>query len=130
MGSISYVIEAMGASPFIARWDTPVQQPLYIRFAIQALVVGAVFDITAIKSTMVSLLQPDIYESVSVARVINIAQIAILAQGGSGTTVSMELSKDNVNWRQTVVPNAIENQFFVLAVNIDITVLSYPPVTL
>lgn len=130
IGNISYAVPVISASPFIAKWDVPTQQPLFIRFSIQPLVEGASFNLPTIKNNITTLLTPGIYEEITTAQVINVAQLSIASGGGNGSPVSMELSTDGVLWKQTVKPDSIEYQFAVTDSNIEITVLSYPPTSL
>lgn len=115
------IITASGAT-FTAKFDRPQAQDLYIRFDIQRTVAGAVFDQSVIKSYIVDNLTYDIGEFAETSRATAVALLAIVANGGGGVPVNVEVSDDGIAWEDFIETDTKKDQFVLDVSRITITV--------
>ncbi len=97
-GLVNVNIITASGSLFVAQFDRPVAEPLYIEFNIKRTTPLFVFDTDAIKAYIVANLNYGIGEFAETSRVTAAAVAAIAAGGGGGvpldTTISLDGSTD------------------------------------
>ena len=125
-GAQTYTITTPSGQPFIAKWDNPTPETLYIKFTIQTVPSGSgfSFNTTAIANSMATALIYGIGQVAETSAVTIAAINAIAAQGGGGVPLLMTISIDNFTWTDYLVPTGINYQWNVSSTNISITVLS------
>lgn len=116
-GNITYTITTPSRQLFIARWDEPTIQPLYMKFKLQALEENITFDIDAIKNYILSNTSFNIGGYASTSSLTAIAQMAINNSAGSafgeidtvaGVALEVQISTDNSNWVEFAQSNPSE----------------------
>ena len=122
-GSVAYDIITPSGALFTAYWDNPTPEPLYIRFTIKRTVPGFDFSQTAIKNYMAATLVYGIGEFAETSSITAVALQAILAQGGGGVPVLMEISSDGISYTDYLDPATLASEFTVATANIAITVV-------
>ncbi len=103
-GSKTYTIITVSGQQFIAKWDEPTEQELYIKFNIIPSVSGTVFDKNAIKSYILSNESFKIGQGAETSSLTTLAQEAIDANGGNGYATEVLISTDETNWVEYVAP--------------------------
>ena len=103
-GDISYTINTVSHQQFIAKWDEPSVQPLYIKFSIQPTSSLVQFDIPAIKASLESAESFKIGQGAETASLTTAAQKAIDDNGGNGYATGVLISTDQTNWVEYVAP--------------------------
>ena len=91
-GALTYTIITPSSQSFVAKWDTPLSQSMYIKFNIQKATPTATFDLDAISDYISSHLSYSIGESANTADITTIAQQGIDANGGNGYAVNVLIS--------------------------------------
>lgn len=118
-GDITYTITTVSHQQFVARWDEPTIQNLYVRFNIVPSFPNVQFDISAIKQYILDNEAFRIGDGAETSSLTTLAQEAIDANGGQGFAVSVFVSTDNSNWVE-YVPPVVATKLAIA--NIDITV--------
>lgn len=118
-GDITYTITTVSHQQFIARWDEPTIQNLYVRFNIVPSFPNVQFNIGAIKQYILDNESFRIGDGAETSSLTTLAQQAIDANGGQGFAVGVFVSTDNSNWVEYVAP-AVATKLAIA--NIDITV--------
>lgn len=103
-GTITYSITTPSFQQFVAKWDEPTVQPLYIKFTIQPTSSTVQFDTDAIAEYVTENQKFKIGQSAETASITATAQAAIDANGGNGYATSVLISTDQVNWVEYVAP--------------------------
>lgn len=103
-GTESYTIQTVSHQQFIAKWDEPTEQELYIKFNIIPAVPGTVFDKNAIKSYILANENFRIGDGAETSSLTTIAQTAIDLNGGNGYATEVLISLDETNWVEYVPP--------------------------
>lgn len=83
---------------FVAKFDRPVADDLFVRFDIQPTTPSATFDQAAIKQYMVDNLDFAIGQAAETSSLTCLAVDAIAATGGGGVPINMEVSDDDATW--------------------------------
>lgn len=122
-GAVTFDIITASNSLFVAKWDVPLAEPLYINFTIKRTTPGFVFDETAIKAYMADHLIYNIGAFAETASITAVASAGILSQGGGGVAVLVEISDDNISFTDYLDAATLKSQFTVDPANIDITVV-------
>lgn len=125
-GSQTFDITTASGQTFVAKWDNPTPETLYIKFSIQTIPAGSGFDFntTAIAESMASALIYGIGQIAETSSITVAAIAAIAAQGGGGVPLLMQISVDDSTWTDYLTPTGINYQWSVSATNIMITVLA------
>ena len=118
-GDITYTITTVSHQQFIARWDEPTIQNLYIKFNIVPTSSTVQFDLDAIKQYILNAESFKIGVGAETSSITGLAQRAIDANGGLGYAVGVLISTDNTNWVEYVAPVVATK---LAIANIDITV--------
>lgn len=120
-GDITYTITTASNDQFVARWDEPTTQPLWLRFTIQSLKSNITFDLDSIKQYIFDNTGFMIGSYADTASLTCISQAAVDANGGEGLVLNVQISTDGSNWVEYVKSAAAVK--LVLS-TIDITVQS------
>lgn len=118
-GNITYTITTASQQQFVAKWDEPTVQNLYIKFNIVPTSSLVQFDIPAIKQYMLNAEAFRIGMGAETSSLTTLAQQAIDDNGGQGYAVGVLISTDNTNWVEYIAP-VIATKLAIA--NIDITV--------
>lgn len=118
-GDITYTITTVSHQQFIARWDEPTIQNLYIKFNIVPTSSTVQFDLDAIKQYILNAESFKIGVGAETSSITGLAQRAIDANGGLGYAVGVLISTDNTNWVE-YIPPVVATKLAIS--NIDITV--------
>ena len=118
-GNITYTITTVSHQQFIARWDEPTVQNMYVRFNIVPAYPTVSFDLTAIKQYILNAEAFKIGDGAETSTLTTVAQQAIDANGGQGYAVGVLISTDNSNWVE-YIPPVVATKLAIA--NIDITV--------
>ena len=118
-GDISYTITTVSHQQFIAKWDEPTVQNMYVRFNIVPSYPTVQFDLDAIKQYILDNESFRIGDGAETSSLTTLAQQAIDANGGQGYAVGVLISTDNSNWVEYIAPVVATK---LAIANIDITV--------
>ena len=122
-GTVTVDIATPSGGTFTAQFDRPTAADLYMRFDIQDVIAGTVYDQTSIKDYIVENLTYTIGEHADTAAATCIAIDAINAQGGGGVPVNMEISDDGVVWVDYLATSTKDKQWTLDSSRITITEL-------
>lgn len=114
------IITASGVA-FLAQFDRPTPETLYIKFEIQTTILPPSFDEVSIKAQMAANLIYSIGSYASTAEITVVAQAAITSTGGRGVPINIQISSDGVTYVDYLVPTTLDAQFTVDPTRIDIT---------
>ena len=103
-GNITYTITTVSAQQFVAKWDEPIEQELYLKFDIIPTSSTVQFDLDAIKSYITSNESFRIGQGAETSSLTTLAQQAIDANGGLGYATQVLISTDQTNWVEYVAP--------------------------
>lgn len=103
-GNITYTITTVSAQQFVAKWDEPTEQELYLKFDIIPTSSTVQFDLDAIKSYITSNESFRIGQGAETSSLTTLAQQAIDANGGLGYATQVLISTDQTNWVEYVAP--------------------------
>ena len=123
-GDVEVNITTASGSTFVAKFDRPTPENLYIQFDIQRTITGSIFDEATIKQYIVDNLVYKIGEFAATANITAFAQAAIDANGGGGVAVNVEISRDGLAWADYLTTLTKDKQFVLDTTRIDITVLA------
>lgn len=118
-GEITYTIITPSNQQFVAQWDEPKTQPIYMKFVLQATKTGVVFDVERIKQYIIDNTSFMIGDYAETASLTAIAQSAINENGGDGIALNVLISTNQSDWIEYIAPVAATK--LVLS-NVDITV--------
>lgn len=122
-GDVTVDITTASGDTFTAKFDRPVAEDLYVRFDLQPVVEGTVFDLDAIKEYLVDNLDYTIGQYASTARVTSVAYEGINALGNGGVPLNVEISTDGVVWEDYIETATKDGQFVLDTTRITITEL-------
>lgn len=122
-GDTTQSITTASGANFIAKFDRPEPEDLYIRFDIQTLSADAVFDQPAIKAYLTANKLYKIGEPAETASLTRSAVNAINATGGGGVPVNLEISLNGTDWDDYLPTSAKDLQFIIADARITITEL-------
>ena len=103
-GNITYTITTQSAQQFIAKWDEPTEQELYLKFDIVPTSSSVQFDLDAIKAYITSNESFRIGQGAETSSLTTLAQKAIDANGGMGYATQVLISTDGTNWVEYIAP--------------------------
>lgn len=103
-GNITYTITTVSAQEFIARWDEPTEQELYVKFNIIPTSSTVQFDKAAIKQYILDNESFRIGQGAETSSLTTLAQQAIDANGGMGYATEVLISTDESNWVEYIAP--------------------------
>jgi hypothetical protein len=125
-GAQTYNITTSSGQTFVAKWDNPTAETLYIKFTIQTIPSGSgfQFNTAGIAAAMAASLVYGIGQIAETSSITLAALAAIAADGGGGVPLLMQISVDNSTWTDYLTTTGINYQWTVAAANITITVLA------
>ena len=97
-GDVTVDIDTDSGAVFVAKFDRPTAEDLYIRFDIQPTNASATFDQALIKASIVASLSYNIGDFAETSEITTIARAAITENGGGGVVVNVEVSDDDATW--------------------------------
>ena len=122
-GSVDITVTKPDGSPFVVSFDRPTAVPLYIRFTIKTTTTGFVFNTTSIKAAMAASLSYEIGAFAETSSITDAATAGIVAQGGGGVAVLVQISNDNATWTDFLSAATLASQWTVATADITITVI-------
>jgi uncharacterized phage protein gp47/JayE len=123
-GTVEVPIETASGQQFVAQFDRPTSQNLYIQFEIKRTNPNHVFDLSVIKNYIEDNVLYQIGEFAETSLLTSAAVLGISSQGGGGVPINMEISDDGYVWVDFLEVNALDDKWVIDADNIDITVVS------
>lgn len=120
-GDVSVDTVTASGQTFVAKFDRVTAVPLYIRFDIQETSKGTIFDMDGIKEYIANNLIYSIDEFAETSKPTEVARQSILANGGNGVPVNLEISLDGSEWVDYIPSQAKDNKFTVDTNRITIT---------
>jgi len=97
-GDVEVNIITASGGLFVAQFDRPTAQDLYIRFEVKRTVPLYVFDLPAIKEYIADNLVYKIGDYSETSQITEQAILAIASQGGGGVPINVEISTDGVTY--------------------------------
>ncbi len=94
-GAVTFNITTVSGALFVAKWDVPVSENLYIRFTILTTQPGFTFNLTTIAQYIVDNIAYKIGQLAETSLITEIAAAGIAAQGGGGAPIAVQISNDN-----------------------------------
>jgi len=122
-GSQSVDITTPSGVVFIAKYDQPTPENLYLNFTIKTTVAGFSFNTSAISAYIAANLSYEVGAYAETSALTTLAAQAINSLGGGGVPVLMTISIDNSTWTDFLEPSTLSSQFTVAAAHINITVV-------
>lgn len=122
-GDVTVSIDTPSGGEFVARFDRPTAENLYIRFDIQPVLINAVFDQDAIKQTLIDDIFYNVGDYSETSSLTALALNAINVNGGGGVPVNMEISINDADWFDYLDPSTKDKQFVVDVSRVAITEL-------
>lgn len=121
-GDISFNITTISGALFVAMWDVPAAENLYIRFTILTTTYGFTFNQDTIAQYIVDNLKYNIGDLAETSLITDIARDAIASQGGGGVPIAVAISNDNVTFSNYLNTNTLKHQWTLDPSRIYITV--------
>ena len=103
-GNKTYTITTVSQQQFIAQWDEPVYQNLYIKFNIVPTSSSVQFDLNAIKQYILNEEAFGIGAGAETSSITTLAQKAVDANGGFGYVTNVLISTDGASWTEYIAP--------------------------
>jgi uncharacterized phage protein gp47/JayE len=122
-GSETYNITTASGGTFVAKWDNPTPETLYIRFDIKRTVPTFVFSEATIKTYIKENLNYGIGQFAETSSITAIALLGIISQGGGGVPINVEISRNNSTWFDYLETTTLASEWTVDSANITITVV-------
>lgn len=108
---------------FVAKFDRPTAQDLYIRFDINKTIPNYVFSEDIIKEYIVDNVTYTIGQFAETSRITCSAIEAITSQGGGGVPINVEISDDGSTWTDFLPTPDLDDQWTLDVSRITITVV-------
>lgn len=110
-GSVSVPITTASLQVFNVNFDRGTIVPLYIRFDIKPITDLGEIDMDAIKQYIADNLEYGIGEDAETSKITQVCAAAMLADGGNGYALNVEISDDNTNWTDFLAASSIADKF-------------------
>lgn len=120
-GDVTVPITTAGLQTFNVHFDRADIVPLYIKFDLKTIVALGEIDQDAIIAYIVNNLTYNIGENAETSKVTDICADALLANGGGGYALNVQISKDNVTWSDYLEVTSLADKFTTDANKIFIT---------
>ena len=121
-GAQNFTITTASGGIFVAQWDVPAAENLFLRFTIHRTNPNFTFNIPAIQAYIIANLKYVIGQLAETSQPTEIASEAVAAGGGGGVVIAMALSNDNVTFSNYLTPATLASQWTLDASRIYITV--------
>lgn len=112
-GEISVDVPSVSGQIFPTKFDRANPVPLYIRFDFKLTTDLSAIDFSAIKQSIAENLTYQLDETAETSKITEIAAQAILANGGGGYALNVEISTDGTNWTDYIPSASLQNKFVV-----------------
>lgn len=122
-GEISVPVTAVSGQIFNTRFDRANPVPLYIKFDFKLTVEQDATDTTGITSYIAQNLIYALNEAAETSKITEIATQAIMANGGGGYALNVEISTDGTTYTDYIPSASIQNKFVIDATRISINVI-------
>lgn len=123
-GLVEVPIATPSGLPFVAKFDRPTSQNLYIQFEIKRTNPFHVFDLNVIKQYIEDNVLYNIGSFAETSILTSSAVLGISAQGGGGVPINMEISDDGYTWVDFLDVANLDDKWVIDSDNINITVVS------
>lgn len=123
-GMVEVPIETASGQQFIAKFDRPTSQNLYIQFEIKRTNPFHVFDLGVIKQYLEDNVLYNIGDFAETSVLTSAAVLGIAAQGGGGVPINMEISDDGYTWVDFLSVSSLDDKWVIDSDNITITVVT------
>lgn len=121
-GDVSVDVPAVSGQVFPVNFDRANPVPLYIKFNFKLTAELSAVNFDGIKSDMVENLVYKLNETAETSKITEIASQAILANGGGGYALDVQISLDNQTWTDYIPSSSLKNKFVVDNTRITITI--------
>ena len=122
-GDVEVNIITASGGLFVALFDRPTAEDLYIRFEIKRTVPLYVFDEAAIKTYIADNLVYSIGDFAETSSITDIAVAAIASQGGGGVPINVEISDDDISYVDFLEVSTLDGKWTLDTTRIAITVI-------
>lgn len=116
-GDESYSITRVAGNTITINFDRAIEENLYIQFNLTPKTAGIVFDLDAIKTSIVNTISYKLYQNASINDII----IAMSTIEPNGVLSSVGVSTDGVTYAESVSPTDEQHKFILDVSRIDIT---------
>lgn len=116
-GSVSVTVSRPNGTTFIAKFDRPILENLFIRFTIIPRVTGISFDTTLLKTQLAAALKYRLNQSATIGEVI----VAMLQLAPQGILTTVNVSDDGSTWVDILAPTDFQHKFVTDSSRITIT---------
>lgn len=123
-GTISVNVTAVSGQVFPTKFDRANPVPLYVKFDFQPTLEIPVVDFEEIKNYIVQNLLYGLNETAETSKVTAVATEAILANGGDGYALNVQISADGQTWTDYLPSASLQNKFVVSTNTITINIVS------
>lgn len=123
-GDVEIDITTANGSIFVAKFDRPVAEDLYISMGLQPTSNPVVFDEVAIKQYLVDNLTYNIGQYASSAEITIAALAAIAATGGTGIPVDVVVSSDGMSYVDYLETPTLGSEWTLSTARIDLNIIS------
>lgn len=120
-GSITIDTLSVSQQIFPVSFDRANPIPLYIKFDFRATVDLSAVDFDSISTTLADLLTYNLNETAETSKITELAAQAIIANGGGGYALNVEISTDGTTWTDYIPSASLQNKFVVDPTRITIT---------
>lgn len=120
-GEIEVNMLSVSGQVFPTRFDRANPVPLHIRFDFKATVDLSAVDFSGISGTLAELLTYNLDETAETSKITEAAAQAIIANGGGGYALNVEISTDGTSWTDFIPSASLQNKFVVDPTRITIT---------
>lgn len=112
-GSVEVDVEAISGQVFTTKFDRANPVSLYIQFDFQFSGSSTVINEDGIKEYIAANLSYNLGEDAETSKITTIASEAILANGGGGYALNVQISTNGTTWTDFIPSSSIQNKFVV-----------------
>jgi Baseplate J-like protein len=123
-GSVIVTVATATGENFIAKFDRPVANNLFIKFDLKKLYSSVQFNDSAIKTYIVDNLTYTVNEYAETSKITAVLKEAISSAGGGGVPINVTISSDGVNYTDFIAPPALNSEWTIISDNISVNVIS------
>lgn len=120
-GEILVNVPSISGQIFPVKFDRANPVPLYIRFDFQLITDLSAVDFDSIKQYIIQNLIYNLDETAETSKITEIASQAIIANGGGGYALNVEISADGNSWTDYIPSASMQNKFVIDSTRIIIT---------
>lgn len=122
-GDVEVNIITASNSLFVAKFDRPTSENIYIKFEIKRTNPIHIFDLPSIKNYIEQNVLYTIGEYAETSRLTTQAVLGIAEQGGGGVPINMEISSNGVTYVDYLPVSSLDSKWVIDATNIIISVV-------